>query len=207
LWKKFKPEKLATLEAFMSNPQLVWEWYQFRRNMIERTEPNPAHYALVEFGEFFESLTLITQNVDGLHQKAGSNGVVELHGNITRNKCMDCGRRCDDLTQAKPSTLPKCPCGGSIRPDVVWFGEALPADALNMAFKRSSDCRLFFSIGTSAVVYPAALLPQVAKRNGAYVVEINMSRTELSNSIDEIILGKAGEILPRFVEYLKEKQA
>ena len=195
LWKKFRPEELATASAFMSNPQLVWEWYEFRRNLIEKIEPNPAHYAIVEFAKFFEDFILVTQNVDGLHQKAGSTEVVELHGNITKNKCINCGKRYEDLSQAKSGLLPKCSCGGNIRPDVVWFGEMLPADAINIAFESSSNCKLFFSVGTSAIVHPAASLPLIAKRNGACVVEVNLVPTEISSFTDELFLGKAGEIL------------
>lgn len=203
LWKKFKPEELATVDAFMSNPQLVWEWYQFRRKIIEKIEPNPAHYALAEFQKLFKNFTLITQNVDGLHQRAGSTDVVELHGNIAKNKCIHCGKRYDDLSQAGPDIPPRCPCGGNIRPDVVWFGEALPKDALDIAFQNSSNCDLFFSIGTSAVVHPAASLPLLAKRGGAYVVEINISPTGISDFADEVLLGKAGEILPKLGPWLK----
>ena len=205
LWNKFKPEELATVDAFMSNPELVWEWYEFRRNIIERIKPNPAHYTLVEFQKYFEDFTLITQNVDGLHQRAGSTGVVELHGNINANKCVDCGKRYDDLSQAKPGIPPKCLCGGNIRPDVVWFGEMLPSRATNKAFERSSNCDLFFSIGTSAIVHPAASLPLMAKKNKAYVVEINTSPTGISDFIDELLLGKAGEILPRLGQMIEKK--
>jgi NAD-dependent deacetylase len=205
LWNKFKPEELATASAFMSNPQLVWEWYEFRRNIIERIKPNPAHYILVEFQKYFEDFTLITQNVDGLHQRAGSTDVVELHGNINANKCIDCGKGYDDLSQVKPGIPPKCLCGGNIRPDVVWFGEMLPSHATNRAFERSSNCDLFFSIGTSAIVHPAASLPLVAKRKGAYVVEINTSPTGISDLIDELLLGKAGEILPKLGQMIGKK--
>ena len=204
-WNKFRPEELATVDAFMSNPKLVWEWYEFRRNIIQNIKPNPAHLALVEFQSYFVDFTLVTQNVDGLHQKAGSTDVIELHGNITKNKCMDCGKRYDDLSQAKPGIPPQCLCGGNIRPDVVWFGEMLPPDAINRAFEFSSNCDLFLSIGTSAVVHPAASLPLVAKRNGAYVVEVNTAPTEISHFTDKLLLGKAGEILPKLEKLIEEK--
>jgi NAD-dependent deacetylase len=205
LWSKFKPEELATIDAFMSNPKLVWEWYEFRRNIIQNIKPNPAHLALVEFQRYFTDFTLITQNVDGLHQRAGSTDVIELHGNINGNKCISCGKRYDDLSQAKPGIPPRCLCGGNIRPDVVWFGEMLPSHTVNRAFECSSNCNLFFSIGTSAVVHPAASLPLVAKRNQAYVVEINTTPTEISNFTDELLLGKAGEILPELRQIVERE--
>ncbi len=203
LWKKFRPEELATVDAFMSNPRLVWEWYEFRRRIIQKIEPNPAHYTLVEFQKFFRDFTLVTQNVDGLHQRAGSTEVVELHGNIARNKCVHCGKRYDDPSQAGSGNPPKCACGGSIRPDVVWFGEALPGHALDVAYGSSASCDLFFCVGTSAAVHPAASLPLVAKRGGAYVVEINTTPTQISGFVDEILLGKAGEVLPKLGQRLK----
>ncbi|MFQ6032074.1 MAG: NAD-dependent deacetylase [Candidatus Zixiibacteriota bacterium] len=178
LWKKFRPEELATFDAFMANPQLVWEWYEYRRKIIEEIKPNPAHLALVEFQNYFEKFDLITQNVDGLHQQAGSKNVVELHGNLKRNKCIRCGAKYETLDKTIQGIPPKCTCGGNIRPDVVWFGEMLPQEALNYAFGVSSGCDLFFSVGTSAVVHPAASLPLIAKRGGAYVVEVNIEPTE-----------------------------
>lgn len=203
LWKKFRPEELATFDAFMANPELVWEWYEYRRKIIKEIKPNPGHYALVDLQNHFESFDLITQNVDGLHRQAGSENIVELHGNIRKNKCIQCGKGYNNLEGTLPGNPPKCPCGGNLRPDVVWFGEMLPADALNYAFKASSDCDLFFCIGTSAVVHPAASLPLIAKRSGAYVVEVNVSPTEISQVVDESLLGKSGEILPEVVKFLR----
>ncbi|NIM99322.1 MAG: NAD-dependent protein deacylase [candidate division Zixibacteria bacterium] len=203
LWKKFRPEELATFDAFMANPQLVWEWYEYRRKIIQEIRPNPGHIALVDFQKHFEKFDLITQNVDGLHHAAGSKNVTELHGNIRRNKCVRCGEKYEILEGTVEGTPPKCPCGGNIRPDVVWFGEMLPQDAINYAFTVSSKCDLFFSVGTSAVVHPAASLPLVAKRGGAYVVEVNISPTEISHLVDESLLGKSGEILPSLVKLLK----
>ncbi len=201
LWKKFRPEELATFDAFMANPELVWEWYEYRRKIIEQIKPNPAHLALVEFQNYFEKFDLITQNVDGLHHQAGSRNVVELHGNIKRNKCIKCGTKYETLEKATQGIPPKCQCGGNIRPDVVWFGEMLPENAINYAFKVSSDCDLFFAVGTSAVVHPAASLPVIAKRSGAYVVEVNIEPTEISGLTDESLIGKAGEIMPLLVKY------
>jgi NAD-dependent deacetylase len=203
LWKRFRPEELATFDAFMANPELVWEWYQYRRRIIQELKPNPGHRALVEFQKHFASFHLITQNVDGLHHQAGSENVVELHGNIRKNKCIQCGRRFDTLEGAIPGNPPGCPCGGRIRPDVVWFGEMLPQGALDLAFKASSRSDLFFSIGTSAVVHPAASLPLMAKKNGAYLVEVNTSPTEITSWVDESLWGKSGEILPKLAKLLK----
>lgn len=203
LWKKFRPEELATFDAFMANPELVWEWYQFRRKIVEDIKPNPGHLALVDFQSYFDNFDLITQNVDGLHHTAGSKNVIELHGNIRRNKCIQCGKKYESLEGTTEGIPPKCPCGGNIRPDVVWFGEMLPQDAINYAFAVSSECDLFFSVGTSAVVHPAASLPLIAKRAGAYVVEVNISPTEISCLVDESLLGKSGEILPSLVKFFK----
>jgi NAD-dependent deacetylase len=156
---------------------------------------------LVDFQKYFDEFNLITQNVDGLHRKAGSEKVIELHGNIRRNKCIQCGKIYESLEEAVGGTPPKCPCGGNIRPDVVWFGEMLPQDTINYAFAVSQKCDLFFSVGTSAVVHPAASLPLLAKRSGAYVVEINISPTEITHIVDESLLGKSGEILPYLVRF------
>lgn len=203
LWNKFKPEELATFDAFISNPQLVWEWYEYRRRLISEVKPNPGHNSLVRMEDYFENFHLITQNVDGLHQKAGSKNIIELHGNIQRNKCIKCGRKYQELGFPSGEVPPKCKCGGMLRPDVVWFGEMLPADAINDAFKVSSLSDIFFCIGTSAVVYPAAHLPIVAKQAGTYLVEINVEKTELSDLADEVFLGKAGEILPEIAKAMK----
>jgi len=203
LWKKFRPEELATFDAFMANPKLVWEWYEYRRKIIQDIKPNPAHLALVEFQNYFGKFDLITQNVDGLHQQAGSENVVELHGNIRRNKCIKCDTLYETLEKAIQGISPKCTCGGNIRPDVVWFGEMLPQDAIKYAFGVSSDCDLFFSVGTSAIVHPAASLPLIAKRSGAYVVEANTEPTEISRVVDESLIGKAGEIMPFLAKFLR----
>ena len=203
LWKKFRPEELATFDAFMANPELVWEWYEYRRKIVEEIKPNPGHLALVDFQNHFDQFDLITQNVDGLHHQAGSRNVVELHGNIRKNKCIQCGKKYESLEGTIEGTPPECPCGGKIRPDVVWFGEMLPQDAIRHAFEVSERCDLFFSVGTSAVVHPAASLPSIAKRSGAFVAEVNVSPTEISHLVDETLLGKSGEILPTLAKFLK----
>lgn len=205
LWKKFHPEELATLDAFMANPKLVWEWYEYRRKIIQEINPNPGHLALVDFQKFFKDFALITQNVDGLHQRAGSEDVIELHGNIQRNRCSVCEAKYESLKGLTDEVPSLCKCGGKIRPDVVWFGETLPEEALEKAFAYSSNCDLFLSVGTSAVVHPAASLPLLAKRNGAYLVEINIEPTEISYLSDELLWGKGGEVLPQIVKFFNRR--
>src|SRR5574341_154130 len=164
LWAKYRPEELATPEAFRRNPRLVWEWYEWRRGLVAKAAPNPGHLALAELERRVPRLTLVTQNVDGLHQQAGSRGVIELHGNLQRTKCFEENVVVEawPITGAAP---PRCPrCGGLLRPDVVWFGEALPQPALAAAVEAAQACDLFFAIGTSALVQPAASLPFEAIR-------------------------------------------
>ncbi|MCS6958384.1 MAG: NAD-dependent deacylase [Aquificaceae bacterium] len=189
LWKSFRPEELATPEAFKSNPKLVWEWYLWRRSIIANAEPNAGHVGLVELEKRFgENFLLITQNVDGLHQKAGSKRVVELHGNIWRVRCLACKAVYYDYRLESDELPLKCDfCGGIIRPDVVWFGEALPEEALDTAYTWASSCQIFVSIGTSGTVYPAAELPHIAKIKGAKVIEINPEKTPISSIADDII--------------------
>jgi len=204
LWKKFKPEELASVEAFVKNPVLVWEWYGYRQKIILKTDPNPGHMALADMEGIFPDFALITQNVDGLHRKAGSQKILELHGNILVSRCMSCGTKSDRIEPEEDGMVPRCACGGRMRPDVVWFGEMLPQDILSQAFEAAERSDVFFSIGTSAVVHPAASLPVAAKEAGAYVVEINPERTVLSGALDETIIGKSGEVLPRLVSRLRE---
>ncbi|MCX7984199.1 MAG: NAD-dependent deacylase [Bacteroidetes bacterium] len=204
LWSKLKPEELASFEGFMKNPRNVWAWYNHRKEIMHSVEPNAAHYALATMESFYSEFTLVTQNIDNLHQRAGSKHVLELHGNIERSYCMECGKYFTDITVTEEASVPRCSCGGLVRPDVVWFGENLPEYEYKEAIRAASNCELFFSVGTSAVVYPAAWLPHVAKQHGAYLVEINMERTELSQYVDELLLGKAGEILPYVVECIKK---
>ncbi len=206
LWERFRPEDLASVEAFLRNPQLVQAWYAYRRKLIEQVEPNPAHVALAELEQMIPDFTLITQNVDRLHQRAGSQKVVELHGNILRNYCMECGREAtsEELAAIEKGLPARCKvCGGLIRPDVVWFGEPLPVEALEEARRAAERAEVFLSVGTSGVVYPAAELPLLAREAGVYVAEINLQRTALSPYVDETILGKAGEILPQLVEAVR----
>jgi NAD-dependent deacetylase len=199
VWSQYRPEDLATPEAFARNPVLIWEWYAARRLRAGEVQPNPAHYALAEMGRHIPEFTLLTQNVDGLHQRAGSGEVVELHGNITRVRCsLGCG--CVETWDERGGQPPRCPrCGAHLRPDVVWFGERLPADALETALAGACSCELFFSIGTSGSVQPAASLASTAAEQGAMVVEINLEPTPLSVRADFCLRGRAGEILPELV--------
>ena len=200
LWSKLKPEELANFDAFLRNPKLVWEWYNFRKNIIQNVKPNPAHHALSSLQNMVKDFTLVTQNIDNLHLRAGSRDVIELHGNIERSYCVKCGRFADNVVVTEDKPVPHCVlCEGIIRPDVVWFGEMLPEGIFEKAMDAASRCELFIIIGTSAVVYPAANLPLTAKRQGAYVVEINTEKTAITDVVDESIIGKAGEILPEFV--------
>jgi NAD-dependent deacetylase len=201
IWKKFKPEELANFDAFIRNPDLVWEWYRQRKQVISSIQPNPGHYALAQMQSHHQQFSVITQNIDNLHRRAGSKIVHELHGNIERNYCIDCGKIFTNEEILQKNQVPKCTfCNGLVRPDVVWFGELLPQDAWNASVVAAEHADLFFSIGASAEVYPAASLPMIAKRSGAYVVEINVEPTELSIKADEVILGRSGEILPRLNE-------
>ena len=199
LWARYDPEELATPEAFEWNPRLVWEWYAWRRELVGKATPNPGHEALAELERRIPELVLITQNVDGLHRRAGSQRVVELHGNIQRSKCSHEGvvvEPREDDTGVPPS----CPrCGAPLRPDVVWFGEMLPAGALEEAYEAARRCDLFLSIGTSGVVQPAASLPFEALRSGAVLVEVNPNDTPLTGHAEYALRGRAGEVLPALV--------
>lgn len=200
LWARYDPQELATPEAFARNPRLVWDWYEWRRGLVGTAEPNPGHRALVEIENRAPEFTLITQNVDGLHQTAGSQAVIELHGNIGRTKCSEEGVIIEEYGDARP---PRCPrCGAFLRPDVVWFGEMLPVGALEEASEAARRCDLFLSIGTSSLVYPAAGLPYEALENGATVVEINPSETPLTSHVHFALRGRAGEVLPELLARL-----
>jgi NAD-dependent deacetylase len=202
IWSKMNPEELASVDGFMNNPELVWEWYQYRRDLMSKVEPNAGHYAIAQMEKMFPRFTLITQNIDGLHARAGSGNILELHGNISRNKCQKCERPYDREIDLEKG-LPYCECGGMIRPDVVWFGEMLPQDVLQKAFQATEEADVFFSVGTSVVVQPAASLPFMARRAGTYVVEVNIESTGLSDIADLFLQGKSGEILPEIVKGLQ----
>jgi NAD-dependent deacetylase len=202
IWKKLKPEELANFDAFMRNPDMVWEWYAYRKKLMSEVRPNLGHFALVKMEEFFPQFTLITQNIDNLHRCAGSKNILELHGNIRRNYCIKCHQNYEDAELNFTGTAPKCSCGGLIRPDVVWFGEMLPQMVLEAAFAAAESAEIFFSIGTSAVVYPAAMLPISAKRAGAILMEVNPERTVLTNSADYFLCGASGVVLSELVKEL-----
>jgi len=198
LWARFDPQELATPEAFELDPKLVWDWYDWRRKLVAEARPNPGHVAIAEMERFFSELILVTQNVDGLHQRAGSRDVIELHGNILRTKCSVEGAVVEDYDEGE--TPPCCPsCGAPLRPDVVWFGEMLPYEALEAASEAARASDVFLSAGTSSLVYPAAALPFEALENGATLVEINPGQTPLTPHADYTLRGPAGEVLPLLV--------
>jgi len=202
LWAKFNPEDLATPEAFEHDPKFVWDWYEFRRELIRKAEPNSGHYALAELARRVPRLTLVTQNVDGLHQRAGSHGVLEYHGNILRDRCTVEQVRADRSEDSRHG-LPRCAaCGGLLRPDVVWFGETIPAGPMLAANEAAEDCDVFISVGTSSLVYPAAGLAETALAAGAKVIEVNPNSTELSGTADLVLAGASGILLPRLVAAL-----
>ena len=199
LWSQFSAEELASAKGFKANPKLVWEWYAWRRKMILDAEPNRAHQAIARLQTLVPEFTLITQNVDGLHQRAGSTKVIELHGNIHRSRCFN--ENIVIETWAETDEIPpRCPnCGGMLRPDVVWFGEQLPKDSYSAALDAVRNCTILFSIGTSSLVYPAAELPYDAAYNGAMVVQINPNETELDKVTPFTLRGTAGEWMPAIV--------
>jgi len=200
LWAQFSPQELATPEAFRRNPRLVWEWYAWRRQLVAGAQPNPAHYALAAIEKCLQNFTLITQNVDGLHARAGTIRLIELHGNLSRVKCF-AEDRVVEQWQETGELPPHCPqCGGLLRPDVVWFGELLPRAALEAAVEAAQRCAVFLSIGTSGLVEPAASLPRVALQSGATVLLINPEVPTRATPPLYAIGAKAGEVLPALVD-------
>lgn len=205
IWTKMSPYELASAEGFMSNPELVWSWYKQRREMMSSKLPNPAHYGIAEMENIFPGFVLITQNIDRLHQRAGSKRVYELHGNLIDNHCLNCKEPYFDTIDNDSDKPPECNlCGGNVRPSVVWFGEMLPVEALLTAQEASANCDVFFSIGTSAEVYPAAELPLIALRNGAFVVEINPNNTAISAYMNERLKAAAGIAVPALMDSYKK---
>lgn len=200
LWAQFKPEDLATRDAFAANPQRVWEWYDYRRKMIAAASPNPGHAALAALEKLSPGFTLITQNIDGLHRAAGSQNILELHGSIWRVRCFEHGHAYAGQFTELPAP-PICPqCGSLVRPDVVWFGETLPAAVYEAARSAALACDLFLLVGTSSLVYPAASLPLLATGRGVLCIEINPATTPLTNRVSHSLRGRSGEILPALVE-------
>lgn len=205
LWAKYDPMQLATPEAFARHPKLVWEWYTWRRNLCRDKKPNAGHYALAQMEKIFPHFVVVTQNIDGLHHAAGSTDVIELHGNLWRDKC---AKENVIIIQSDARVvedgLLACPrCGAYLRPDVVWFGESLPRAALDRAFQEVMQCDVLFAIGTSAVVEPAASLPRLARQAGAWIVEINPEETPLSSLADVVLRGKSGKVLPALLQQLR----
>lgn len=200
LWKNFRPEELATPEAFERDPRLVWEWYDWRRQKIALLRPNPGHQALAAMERRFGNFLLATQNVDGLHRAAGSMKLAELHGNIWFTRCTGDGALCENRTVPLSPLPPRCACGAPLRPHIVWFGEALDSDVLQQAMDACRSADVMIVAGTSSVVYPAAGLTALAKEAGAFVIEINLEKTPASGMVDVHLSGRSGELLPRLLE-------
>lgn len=203
MWANYNPQELATPEGFRNDPKLVWQWYDYRRKLLGDAEPNPGHRAIVELESLVPKVTVVTQNIDGLHQKAGSSDVVELHGSIKKFYCFDGGHDAHDV----PFDLeepPLCKCGSMIRPGVVWFGEALPPHAMSRGLKECAESEVVFVAGTSALVQPAASLPYAAHRRGAKLIGVNPDETPITDIVDEFMQGPSGQVLPMVVAALKE---
>ena len=198
LWREYRPEDLATPEAFARDPRLVWEWYDWRRRKIAEAKPNLGHYALVTLEKRAADLTLITQNVDGLHPLAGSRNVLEIHGNLWRTRCLSC-HEVRENRELLPRLPPRCACEGLLRPDVVWFGEPLPYDLLKRSIRAVEACDLMLVIGTSSLVQPAASMALEALARGTAVVEVNLDPTPLSERATRFLQGRAGDILPQLI--------
>jgi NAD-dependent deacetylase len=211
LWARFDPQELATVQGFRRAPRRVWSWYAWRRRKVAEARPHAGYHALVELESLVPTLTVVTQNVDGLHAAAGSRDVVELHGSLLRVKCLDhdhpfAGEVPD--SGAEEEDPPPCPrCGSPLRPDVVWFGEMLPAPAVDRAWRLVAECDVLLLVGTSGTVWPAAELPLVAHKAGARVVEVNPEPGELTALADVYLQGPAGAVLPRLVDAVRAKRA
>jgi NAD-dependent deacetylase len=205
IWQQVRPEDMATPQAFRRQPAKVWQWYAARFNRASEVQPNPAHHALASWEKLFPVFTLVTQNVDGLHQRAGNVNVLELHGTLREAKCQHCGRRRDmaEAVAASPDEPPACACGGLFRPSVVWFGEMLPEAAMAAATEQAATCDLFLSVGTSGQVYPAAGLIELAHRQGACLIEINPEPTAHSGMAHLQLAAPAGESLPALTQEIE----
>lgn len=205
LWDRFDPTELASIGGFRSNPIRVQSWYSARRANVLRAKPHGGHIALAELEKGFGDFTLVTQNVDGLHSRAGSKNVIEVHGSLMTAVCISCGAACDPLDVSPEADRPQqCRCGGYVRPAVIWFGELLDPVTVERAWSAAAHCDVFLSVGTGADVYPAASLPLVAAQNGAYVVEINPHPTAISSRVDEKVSQPAGTALPELVKQLAQ---
>ncbi len=203
LWKNYSAEQLATPEAFQRDPAMVWEWYHWRQSLIAKAEPNPGHRALVTLEQYYKRFLLLTQNVDNLHCRAGSRNVLELHGNIFRAFCPECGQKVEHgIDRRVIDALPRCECGGLLRPDVVWFGELIPADIWRASLTFLADADLALICGTSGVVWPAAMIPNIACERGLKTIEINLEKTAISGVVDVSIAGRTGEVLPELLRLM-----
>ncbi len=203
LWNKYRPEELATPEAFARDPELVWKWYAWRMDLVFKAKPNAAHKAFAELERMGVLKVLITQNVDDLHERGGSKNVLHLHGELRVVRCTGCGKEFRVSEAPKVPPLPRCKCGSLLRPGVVWFGELLPQDVLQRAFEEVSRSDVIIVAGTSAVVQPAASLPLIVKRRGGAIIEINPDETPLSNIADVVLKMKAGEAMSRLLEEVR----
>ena len=199
LWRNFRPEQLASPDAFARDPHLVWEWYNWRRELIAATRPNPAHIALAELEQRLARCWLITQNVDGLHRAAGSRNLSEIHGNIWKVRCTSCGSIVENREVPIP-LLPRCtPCGGLLRPHIVWFGESLDPEDIDRSYEALHGSEVLLIVGTSGVVYPAASFAPIAKAAGAFVVEVNLDATPQSEIVDVSLQGRARDVIPALI--------
>ena len=199
VWKGMPFDVISSAGMVQRDLPAVWEWFDYRRDLLRSLDPNPAHAEIARWQRRFDDFTLVTQNIDGLHHKAGSRDVIELHGNIWRSRCVTCLAQFE-ISRDQPRLKACAACGDAVRPDVVLFGELLPTGAFDRAVEKAEACELCFVVGTSALVYPAASLPAIAKAAGAYLCEVNPERTPLSDSCDEALTGKAGDVLPMFCD-------
>ncbi|RMF93764.1 MAG: NAD-dependent deacylase [Candidatus Schekmanbacteria bacterium] len=203
IWEKYDPEEYAYIDSFLKDPAKVWQMIKELIDVIFEAKPNKGHLALAEMERLGKLSSIITQNVDGLHQAAGSKRVIEFHGNNMRLLCLKCGKVVKTEKELYKEIPPKCQCGGILRPDVVFFGEPIPQRAITESYAEARSCDIMLVIGTSAIVTPAAEIPVIAKDSGAKIIEINLESTPLTNYIADIsIMGKAGEILPEIVKRL-----
>lgn len=205
LWFRFDPEQLASVDGFRNNPNLVWRWYRDRVRAVQDAQPNPGHVALARLAQILDGFTTITQNVDDLHERAGSADVVHLHGRLTVYRCLECGTPVQlDLTQRLAAEPPVCAaCAGLIRPGVVWFGELLDANLWEQAYAACQQAQVMLVVGTSGLVWPAAELPLLARRAGAHIVEVNPEDTELTGWADTCVRGRSGEVLPLLADQVE----
>lgn len=202
LWEKYNPAELASPEGFKANPKLVWDWYEYRREIVRNNKPNPAHYALVELEKKLPHTVIVTQNVDEYHHTAGNQNILELHGRIMENRCFREGRLLKQEELDHSSIPPRCPCGAYARPGVVWFGESLPSEILSQAFSEARSCDVCLVVGTSGVVQPAASVPYYAEQSKAFLIEINNLPSALTSMMQVFLQGKAGDLLPKLVSLI-----